>query len=389
MSARRVAVVTTSRADYGLLYWTMRAIEREKGLRLQVLACGSHLDPARGRTVREIERDGFRVAARVDSTPDGDDGPAIARALGRATVGFANALARLKPDLMLVLGDRWELLAACAAATAAGAPIAHVHGGEITEGAVDEQVRHAVTKLSHLHFPAAAAYRRRILQMGERPGRVVLSGAPGLENLRRLEPVSRDRLEKLVGAELRDRFAVVTCHPETAGTSSLRALDATLGALDAERLPAVLTLAGADAGGRAVNARLRRWARARPGRAAVVASLGRRAYPSLLRLAAVVVGNSSSGIIEAPFLRVPTVNVGDRQKGRLRARSVIDCAASRAAVSAALRKALSPGFRRFCDGRSPYGDGETAARIVAGLKAGLRDPRLGIKPFRDLSGARA
>lgn len=386
MTRKTVAVLTTSRADYGLLHWTMRALAAEPSLRLRVIACGSHLDSARGLTIREIEHDGFTIDARVPSAPRIDTAAAVARALGPATSGFAAALGRLRPRLLLVLGDRWELLAACSAAVAAGVPIAHVHGGESSDGAIDEQIRHAVTKLSHLHFPTAAFYRRRILQMGENPLRVILVGAPGLENIRRSKLVPRAELEARVGLDLSRPFAIATCHPETAGRIDLSAVNATLGALDALRLPAVVTLAGADAGGREVNRRAKAWAKARPGRASAIASLGRDAYPSLLKLAAVVIGNSSSGLIEAPGLRVPTVNVGDRQNGRLRAASVIDCRASRPAATAALRKALSSAFRRRCDGASPYGDGASAARIVSAIKAALRDPRLPFKSFRDLPG---
>jgi UDP-hydrolysing UDP-N-acetyl-D-glucosamine 2-epimerase len=280
------------------------------------------------------------------------------------------------------------LLAACSAAVAAGVPIAHLHGGESSEGVLDEQVRHAVTKLSHLHFPAADLYRRRILQMGEDPRRVILVGAPGLENLRRLKRVPRAELEIRVGLDLARPFAVATVHPEKTRGESLAVVDAALGALDAARLPVVITLAGADAGGAAINRRVRAWAKARPGRGVVVDSLGREAYPNLLRLAAVVVGNSSSGIIEAPSLRVPTVDIGDRQKGRLRAVSVLNCRASRAAASAALKRALSPAFRRRCRGANPYGSGASSAKIVAAVKKALRDPELTRKSFHDLPGGR-
>lgn len=384
MTRKTVAVVTTSRADYGLLKGTMRAIAKDGSLRLKVVACGSHLDRARGFTLKEILKDGLAVAARVPSTPDGDDRLAVARAVGRATSGFVAAYARLKPDLLVVLGDRWELLAACSAAVAAGIPIAHLHGGESSEGVIDEQVRHAVTKLSHLHLPAAEPYRRRILQMGEDPRRVVLVGAPGLENLAKLAPLPLRELERRVGMDLKSSFALVTCHPETTGRVDLAVVGAVLGALDALKLPAVLTLANSDAGGAAVNRRVLAWVRARPGRASAVASLGSVAYASLLRRAAVVLGNSSSGLIEAPTLRVPTVNVGERQKGRLRAPSVIDARATRPAVTAALRRALSPAFRRRCLGQNPYRGGPVAARVVAALKAALRDPRLPIKSFHDL-----
>lgn len=386
MSRKTVAVLTTSRADYGLLRGTMRAIAHEPSLRLRVIACGSHLDRTRGFTVREIARDGFEVDAKVTSTPDGDDAPAVAKAVGRAASGFAAAYARLKPDLVVVLGDRWELLAAASAAVAAGVPIAHMHGGESSEGVIDEQVRHAVTKLAHLHLPAAELYRRRILQMGEEPRRVVLAGAPGLENLAELALVSHEELERRVGLRLDEPFVVVTCHPETTGRVDLSVLDATLGALDALDLRAVVTLANADAGGAAINRRVLAWTRARLGRTAAVASLGAEGYPSLVRLSSVVVGNSSSGIIEAPFLRVPTVNVGDRQKGRLRASSIIDARATRPAVASALRRALSPSFRLRCRGESPYRGGRVSARVVAAIRRALKDPRLAYKSFRDLPG---
>lgn len=386
MKRKTVAVLTTSRADYGLLRGVMRALAHEPSVRLRVIACGSHLDRSRGFTVREIERDGFAVAARVASTPDGDDARAVARALGGAATGFAAAYERLRPDILVVLGDRWELLAACSAAVAAGLPIAHLHGGESSEGVIDEQVRHAVTKLAHLHLPAAEPYRRRILQMGEEPRRVVLAGAPGLENLAELRPLPRAELERRVGLPLDGRFVVVTCHPETAGRVDLSVLDATLGAIDALGLRAVVTLANSDAGGAAINRRVLAWARARPGRAAAVASLGAEGYPSLMRLAAAIVGNSSSGLIEAPLLRVPTVNVGDRQKGRLRASSVIDARANRRSVASALRRALSPSFRRRCSGTSPYRGGRVSARVVAAVRRALADPRLAYKSFRDLNG---
>ncbi len=386
MSRKTVAVLTTSRADYGLLRETMRAIAREPALRLRVIACGSHLDRARGFTLGEIESDGFAVAARVASKPASDDGLAVARAIGRAASGFAAAYARLKPDLLVVLGDRWELLAACSAAVAAGVPIAHLHGGESSEGVIDEQVRHAVTKLAHLHLPAAEPYRLRILQMGEEPRRVALVGAPGLENLAKLAPVSRQELERRVGLKLDSPFVVATCHPETAGRIDLSVADATLGAIDALGLNVVVTLANADAGGSAINRRMLAWTRTRRGRAAAVASLGADGYSSLVRLSSAVVGNSSSGLIEAPLLRVPTVNVGDRQQGRLRASSVIDARATRPAVFAALRRALSPAFRSRCDGSSPYRAGAVSARVVAAIQRALEDPRLARKSFHDRPG---
>lgn len=371
MKPRRIAILTTSRADYGLLYWLMRAVDADPAARLLVIAAGSHLTTAYGRTADAIVADGFKIAARVNTLPSVDTPAGVARAIGKGTIGFTEAFLKLKPDLLVVLGDRWELLAACSAAVALRLPIAHIHGGESTEGALDEQVRHAVSKMAHLHFTAAEPYRRRLIRMGEDPARVFNVGAPGLEYIRRAKPLTRVELEGLLGFSLKPPLAAVTVHPLTLSASKGDgAVDAVLAALDRMGLRAVLTYANADAGGRAINARLKRYAARHPERATAVASLGQRGYVSLLAAADVVVGNSSSGLIEVPALRRPTVNVGDRQKGRLRAPSVIDCAPSPAAVSRALRRALSPAFRdRRCRGVTPYGDGRTADRILSALKS--------------------
>lgn len=385
MKPRRIAILTTSRADYGLLHWLMRAVDEDPATRLFVIAAGSHLSKAYGRTADEIEADGFKIVARVKTLPFADTPAGVARALGRGATAFAEALIALKPDVLVVLGDRWELLAACSAAVALRIPIAHIHGGESTEGALDEQVRHAVSKLAHLHFTAAEPYRRRLIRMGEDPARVLNVGAPGLESIRRSKPMARGELESRLGFSLKGPLAAVTVHPATLSASrGDGAVDAVLAALDRAGLRAVLTFAGADAGGRAINARLKRYAASRPGRAVAAASLGQRGYIGLLSAADVVVGNSSSGLIEVPALRRPTVNVGDRQKGRLRAPSVIDCPPNAAAVTRALRRALSPAFRRRnCRGLTPYGDGRTAARILGALKRAPLGEALLRKSFHD------
>lgn len=365
MSRRRVAVLTTSRADYGLLSCLMKRLDADPRFRLLPVACGSHLSAAHGRTTREIAADGLTIAARVPTAPRSDSPVEAARALGRGLSGFASAFARLRPDLLVVLGDRYELLAAASAAVVLRIPIVHIHGGESSEGVIDEQVRHAITKLSHVHLPAAEAYRRRLLALGEDPRFVRCFGAPGLESIRLLKPLPHAELERRVGLPVDRRTIVVTWHPDDSGAAGL---DATLGALDASGLRAVFTAGGADVGGSALNARAARWCAARRGRASFVASLGNHAYLSLARSCGAVVGNSSSGIIEAPSLRVPTVNIGTRQKGRLRSPSVIDCAPRRAAVAAALRRAASDAFRRGrCLGENAYGDGRFAERSTAFL----------------------
>jgi UDP-hydrolysing UDP-N-acetyl-D-glucosamine 2-epimerase len=356
---RKVCIVTTSRAEYGLLEPVARAVKARRGLALRLVVSGSHLSAAFGRTGRAVT---LPVAARVPMPVTGDDAASIAEAVARAGAGFVRAFARLKPDVLVLLGDRLELLAPASAAVALRIPIAHLHGGEASEGVIDEQVRHALTKLSWLHFTAAEAYRRRVVRMGENPRRVFLSGAPGLENAAAFAPLPDGELEVLIGLPLSPAPLAVTYHP--CGPAPLRELNAVLAAVKASGRPAVLTFAGADAGGRAVNARLKAFAARDPRRYRVAASLGTRGWLSLLRRAAACVGNSSSGVIEAPVLRVPTVNVGARQDGRLKAPSVVDCAPTRTAVSAALRRALSPAFRRRCRGASPYRGGAVSRRIA-------------------------
>lgn len=382
---RKIAVLTTSRADYGLLFWLMKGFKAEPSFTLQPVVTGSHLSRRFGLTIRELLDDGFTPAASVPLLAADDSRAAASAAVARGTAGFARAFSRLKPDLLVVLGDRIELLAAASAAVALRIPIAHLHGGESSDGSLDEQVRHAVTKLSHLHFAAAEPYRRRIIQMGEDPARVFNVGAPGLEHLRRMEFLDRAALEKRVGLSLSCPFALATVHPDTLGGEKPEAsLEALLPALDREELPAVFTYANSDAGGRAINARIDAYVRARPGRAAAVASLGHQGYLSLARLSAVVAGNSSSGIIEVPSLRRPTVNIGARQAGRLRAPSVIDCPPETGAAARALRLALSRRFLRSrCAGKNPYGAGDVSARVIAVLKRTRLGASLLRKSFHD------
>jgi UDP-hydrolysing UDP-N-acetyl-D-glucosamine 2-epimerase len=382
---RKIAVLTTSRADYGLLSGTIARIDEDPALELQLLACGSHWSPAHGRTADEISADGRRVAARVDTLPKRDTPAGVAAAIGRGVQGFASAFARLKPDILLVLGDRYELLAACSAAVGLRLPIAHIHGGESTEGALDEQVRHAVSKMAHLHFPAAEPYRRRLIRMGERPDRVFNVGAPGIEALHRVATIGRKELEGRLGFSLAGPLALVTVHPTTlAGGNRDGVLESVLGGLERAGMRSVLTFANADAGGRAINERIRGYARRRPARALAVPSLGHEGYMSLMGLADVVVGNSSSGLIEAPTLGLPTINVGTRQDGRLRAPSVIDCAAKPDRIARALRRALSPAFRRSrCRGRNPYGSGRSSELIVNVLKTAPFGEELLFKRFYD------
>ena len=386
MSARRrICVVTGSRADYGLVFWLMKAIAADGELELQVAATGSHLSPEFGLTYRDIEADGFTLAARVEMLLSADTPTAVAKSLGLGVIGFADAFARLAPDIVVVLGDRFEILAAAQAAMVARIPIAHIHGGEVSEHAIDESIRHAITKMAHWHFVAAEPYRKRVVQMGEAPERVFNHGAPGLDHLAKTQFLTRAELEAKLGMRLGSPLLLATYHPATLGDRPpAEAMEELLAALEAfPDATIVFTHPNADTGGRVLIGRIEAFVQKHPARSRGFVSLGQRAYLSLMREADVVVGNSSSGITEAPALRKATVNVGDRQKGRLKASSVIDAAERREDIVRALRKALSPQFRAtLAATQSLYGVGDASRAIVERLKAEL--PRVA-KPFFDLA----
>lgn len=362
---RRIAVVTTTRADFGIYRPLLRRLADDAGVVLCVIAGGMHLRPEFGMTVDEILDAGLAVAARVDLL-SGDDSPAgVADAMARATRGFAEAYAALAPDIVVVLGDRFEMHAAAVAAQPLRIPLAHLHGGELTLGALDDSFRHSMTKLSHLHFVAAEEFRRRILQMGEEPWRVVTCGALGLDNLVDTPPLAAAELERRIGLPLKPAPLLVTVHPETrnpapAGEQAAPVLDA----LERAGFPIVFTAPNADAGGQEIRRRMEGYVAAHPD-ARLVDSLGTPAYFALMGKAAAMVGNSSSGIIEAASFALPVVNVGDRQRGRPRAANVIDVPRRSDAILAAIRRATSEAFRAsLADLRNPYAGDRPAAEII-------------------------
>jgi UDP-hydrolysing UDP-N-acetyl-D-glucosamine 2-epimerase len=363
---RKICVFTGTRAEYGHLYYLMKEIEADPRLTLQVLVSGSHLAREFGETWQQIAHDGFQIDEKVDMQL-GDDSPVgVARAMARGLAGCAEALDGLKPGIMVVLGDRYETLAAAEAALLLGIPIAHIHGGEATEGAIDEQIRHAITKMAHLHFAATEPYRERILQMGEAPERVFNVGAPGLDHIGNTKLLSRSELERKLDFRLGERNLLVTYHPATLDRASpVASFRRLLDALD--RLPEVnivITKSNADVGGRAINAVIDTYASARRERVLAVSSLGQQRYLSVIAQVDAIVGNSSSGIIEAPAMGKPTVNIGPRQQGRVRAPSVIDCADDTNAILAAIGCAMSPAAHAIAARReSPYGQGGASKRI--------------------------
>lgn len=382
---RKVCVVTGTRAEFGLLRWLMHELRERPSVDLQIVATGAHLSPEFGLTYREIEDAGFAIDLKVEMLLSGDTATAVSKSMGLGLMGLADAYARLAPDVVVLLGDRYEIFVAAAAALIAGVPVAHLHGGETTEGAYDEALRHAVTKMSHLHFVAAEPYRRRVIQLGEHPDRVFLVGGLGIDAIRRVPLLDRAALEASLDFQLGARNLLVTFHPVTLeARSSTAQLGELLGALD--DLPdthLIFTLPNADTGGRALIRMVEDYVAARP-HARAYASLGQQRYLSCLRWVDGVVGNSSSGLAEAPSLGVGTVNIGDRQKGRLRASSVIDCEPDRGAIRAALNTLYSPAFRQALPTTvNPYGDGGAAARIADVLAA---HPLEGLlkKSFHDL-----
>lgn len=383
---RRVCVVTATRAEYGLLYWLLRELDQHPDAELQLLVTGAHLDPRFGGTWRVIEDDGFRIDARVHMSLSSDAPTAAVKSMALVMAGAADAFERLRPDIVVVLGDRYEILAVAAAAVVAGIPVGHVHGGEVTAGAVDDSLRHAITKLASLHFTAAEVFSDRVRQMGEPPHRVHTVGAPGLEYLHRLTPLDREQLEEALCIALRPPVLLVTYHPATRGrTAPGEAAAALTSALDHfPHATVIVTGVNADPGHDAVATELQRWLDAQQSdRARGYASLGQARYLSLLRHADVVVGNSSSGIIEAPAAGTPTVNIGARQHGRPKSASIIDCDEDAVAISRAIDCALELGSTPAAVSASHlYGDGDTSCRIT-GILINTDVAALRAKPFVD------
>ena len=376
--------MTVGRSDYGIYLPILRRLQRDPELALQLIVAGMHLSPEFGLTVGEIETDGFEVTERVEMLLSSDTPAGIAASMGLGTLRFGEVYARRRPDLLVVLGDRFEMHAAALAALPFKLPVAHIHGGEITEGAFDDALRHSMTKLSHLHFVATEEYRARVVQMGEEPWRVVVSGAPSLDTIRGFEPMPPGALAGELGLPADVAPILVTYHPVTLESErtewQVREL---LQALRTFDLPMVFTGPNADTGGRIIAASIETFLAERP-LARFVTSLGTRRYLSLLAHAAAMVGNSSSGIVEAPSFGLPVVNVGTRQAGRVRAANVIDVGYGREEIARALTRALAPEFRAGLTGlRNPYGDGHAAEVIVKHLKEIALDDRLVVKRFAD------
>jgi len=368
---RKVCVVTGSRAEYGLLRWVMEGIRQAPDLQLQIIATGMHLSSEFGLTYREIEKDGFVIDRKVEMLLSSDTPTGLGKSMGLGLIGFGEALQQLQPDLILLLGDRFEIFSAAAAAMVARIPVAHLHGGESTEGAFDEAIRHSITKMSHLHFAAADEYRRRVIQLGEQPDRVFLVGGLGVDNIMRLPLLDRAELEASLGMELGSKSLLITFHPATledaTAADQMAELLAALDPLEGTRM--VFTMPNADTEGRILFDMVEQFV-ASHANARAFLSLGQLRYLSCIRHVDGVVGNSSSGLAEVPSFKKGTINIGDRQRGRLRADSVIDCLPNRQAIAAALRRLYSPEFQESLRSvRNPYGEGGASEKIVETIRA--------------------
>ncbi len=364
--SRKICVVTGARADYGLLRWVMEGIRKSPELELQVIATGMHLSPEFGLTYREIEKDGFHIDRKVEMLLSSDTPTGVTKSMGLGLIGFGDALQQLKPDLMLVLGDRFEIFSAVVAAMVACIPVAHLHGGESTEGAFDESIRHSITKMSHLHFVAAEEYRKRVIQLGEQPERVFLVGGLGIDTLKNLKLLHRAELEESLGIKLRKKNLLITFHPATLeNASSAQQMTELLAALDLlEDTLLIFTLPNADTDGRVLIEMVKQFV-ADHTNANAYTSMGQLLYLSCIEHVDGVVGNSSSGLTEAPSFIKGTINIGDRQRGRLKAASVIDCTPDRQAIESALQRLYSPEFQAILKTvHNPYGEGGASEKIV-------------------------
>lgn len=368
---RKICCVTGSRAEYGHLYWLMKGMSEDPDINLQIVVTGMHLSTEFDLTYKEIEEDGFKIDEKIEMQLSSDTPVGIAKSIGLGVIGFADALSRLKPDLLVLLGDRFEILAAAQTAMVARIPIAHIHGGESAEGVFDEAIRHAITKMAHIHFVATERYRKRVIQLGENPDRVYNFGAPGLDHFRKLNLLSKSDFEKSTHFRLGKMSFLVTYHSVTLHSQGpIKPMTALLGALD--HFPesrVIFTRTNSDTEGRAINRMIDDYVKKNSDRMIVFTNMGQLQYLSAMKHVDAVIGNSSSGIIEAPVAKKPTVNIGSRQDGRMKALSVIDCEETELSIREAIEKALSHDFQKQLLSLIPlYVEGDASDKIKECLK---------------------
>ena len=367
---RKICVITGTRAESGLLRWVMQGIEDDPELTLQIIATGMHLSPEFGLTYREIEQDGFQIDHKVEMLTSSDTAIGIAKSMGLGLIGFADALSELAPDVIVVLGDRFEIFSGVTAALIARIPVAHLHGGEATEGSIDEALRHSITKMSHLHFVAAEAYRQRVIQLGEQPDRVFMVGGLGVDTINRMQLLDREALEQSLDFALGDKSLLVTFHPVTLeeGTAADQMTELLAALAELHNTQLVFTMPNADTDGRVLIRMIEQFV-AQHTHARAYTSLGPLRYLSCISHVDGVVGNSSSGLLEAPSFQKGTINIGDRQRGRLQAASVINCKPTRQSITTALGHLYAPSFQLSLPKvRNPYGEGGASEKVVNTLK---------------------
>jgi GDP/UDP-N,N'-diacetylbacillosamine 2-epimerase (hydrolysing) len=371
MIRRKIAVVTGTRAEYGLLYWIVKLLNEDRDVDLQLIVTGMHLSPEFGLTYKQIEKDGFTITKKIEILLSSDTGIGVTKSMGLAMISFSEAYEELQPDIIVVLGDRFEIFSAVAAAMIAKIPVAHCHGGEATFGLIDEPIRHSITKMSHLHFTSTEEYRNRVIQLGEQPERVWNTGALGIENINKIKLLPKTSFEESINFKLKERNLLITFHTVTLeNATSEKQFKALLSALDKlEDTGLIFTKPNADTDGRIIINLIDTYVTNNPHKAVAFTSLGQLRYLSALKYINGVVGNSSSGLLEAPSFKIGTINIGDRQKGRIKADSVINCGPDEESISNALSNLFSENFQsNLANVENPYGSRNSSEIIVPILK---------------------
>ncbi len=372
MGKRKISIATGTRAEFGLLYWLIDAVHQDSELELQLVVTGMHLSPEFGLTVNEIEKSPFPIAKKVEVLLSSDSPVGVSKSIGLGIISFSEVFAELQPDLLVVLGDRFEMLAVVTAAMISRIPVGHIHGGEATEGLIDEPIRHSITKMSHLHFTATEVYRQRVIQLGEQPDRVFNTGTPGLDNIEKLPLLDRAAFEAAIDFPLGAKTALVTFHPVTLEkqTATTQFTELLMALEQFPEMSVIFTMPNADTDGRVIMELIHEFVVKDPERRKSFASLGQLRYLSALQHVDIVIGNSSSGLTEVPSFQKPTINIGDRQKGRIKAESVIDCFPISREIIFSIEKALSIDFQNVLkSAKNPYGTGGASVKIASILKS--------------------
>lgn len=385
---KNICIITGTRAEYGLLYPLIKKISEDDRLNSQLVVTGMHLSPEFGLTYKQIEEDGYKIDEKVEILLSSDTSIGISKSMGLAMISFSEVFDRLKPDMVVVLGDRYEIFSAVSVASISRIPVCHLHGGETTEGAFDENLRHSITKMSYLHFTSTEEYRKRVIQLGESADRVFNVGAIGIENIKKMNLLSKEELEESINFKLDKKYAIVTFHPVTLenNTAKDQFKELLLALYNIKDLKVIFTKANSDTDGRIINKMIDEFVLNDKERFIAFTSMGSLRYLSAIKYSDIVIGNSSSGIVEVPSFNKPTINIGDRQKGRIQAKSIINCKPVRNDIEKAIERALSDEFlENIKDVKNPYGDGNVSDKVIEKIKYFLENDKINLKKkFYDL-----